>query len=214
MMPTIDELQNNPEYKLIKELPHAKITGFVLSYIKKKNSVMNAFYIFHAMLIAVLLYFLIKNIIFPLYSWGSILWAAGIALISVFTIIIPVHEGIHAIIYKMLGAKNIRFGADFKNMIFYATADKYVTKRNKFIIVALAPFIFVIMGCTVYALIVGQHAIYFSLIFMILHGMMCIGDFALLSFYAENKEKIIYTFDDTRNKISYFYQFKQSMSNA
>ncbi len=55
-------------------------------------------------------------------------------MITGFTIIIPVHEGIHAIVYKMLGAKNIRFGADVKKMIFYATADKYVTTRKKFII--------------------------------------------------------------------------------
>jgi hypothetical protein len=214
MTPTLDELKNNPDYTLIKELPHTQITEFVFNYIKKKNSVMNSFYIFHSILFVFLLYFLIQNIINSLYPWNHIFWAFVIALVTGFTIIIPLHEGIHAIIFKLLGAKNIRFGADVKKMIFYATADKYVTNRKKFILVALAPFTAIIIGCTLYAFIVGRHAIFFALFFMIIHGMMCIGDFALMSFYAENKGKKIYTFDDTQNKISYFYQYTGSVPRS
>jgi hypothetical protein len=34
---------------------------------------------------------------------------------------------------------------------------------------------------------------------------MCAGDFALLSYFEFHRDKELYTFDDVRNKTSYFY---------
>jgi hypothetical protein len=41
------------------------------------------------------------------------------------------------------------------------------------------------------------------------HTTMCIGDFALMSYYDVNKDKEIYTFDDVKSRISYFYYKKK-----
>jgi hypothetical protein len=106
-----------------------------------------------------------------------------------------------------LGAKNIRFGADIKNMVFYATAHKYVTPAFKFIPVALSPFLLILVGCIYFAIYGGAGVLFFSFTLIIVHGTMCVGDFSLISFYAEHSHKIIYTFDDTENKVSYFYEY-------
>ena len=40
---------------------------------------------------------------------------------------------------------------------------------------------------------------------MFFHATMCAGDFALLNYFEFHREKELYTFDDVKNKTSYFY---------
>ena len=49
-----------------------------------------------------------------------------IRLAGFLVIVLPAHEAIHGITYKLLGAPSISFHADWKRMFFFAAADRFV----------------------------------------------------------------------------------------
>ena len=126
-------------------------------------------------------------------------------LIISLTIIIPFHELIHALSYFLVGARKIRFGAVLKHFAFYAVAEDFVANRNAFIFLALSPFILVSLLCLAGFIFVHGYASYTYISVLFFHATMCAGDFALLSYFEFHGNKELYTFDDVKNKISYFY---------
>ncbi len=130
-------------------------------------------------------------------------------LIISFSIIIPVHEIVHGIMYVLLGAKKILFGAELKQFAFYAVADEFVTGRTGFYILAISPFLVISLLSLAGFIFVRGVASYTYISMLFFHTTMCIGDFALMSYYDINKDKEIYTFDDVKSRISYFYYKKK-----
>jgi hypothetical protein len=68
------------------------------------------------------------------------------------SIVIPLHEGLHALFFRLFGGK-VRFGATLKTRlgpVFWATSDKLFPKRQ-FRIIALAPQVLTLI-CIVIAL--------------------------------------------------------------
>ncbi|MGJ8868839.1 hypothetical protein, partial [Salmonella enterica] len=45
-------------------------------------------------------------------------------------LLIPIHEGLHGIAYKMCGAPTVTFAANWKKLYFMAIADKFTIGRN------------------------------------------------------------------------------------
>ncbi|MBA7557467.1 hypothetical protein ES705_50224 [subsurface metagenome] len=122
-------------------------------------------------------------------------------LIASLTIIIPAHELIHAIGYLLLGARKIRFGAAIKHFAFYAVADDFVANRRGFIFLAISPFVVVSLLMLSGFLFVQGYASYTYISAMFFHAT----DFAMISYFEYHRDKEVYTFDDVKNKTSYFY---------
>jgi len=129
-------------------------------------------------------------------------------LLISFTIVIPVHEAIHGLAYFLLGARKIRFGAKLKQFAFYSVAEDFVTTRTAFYILALSPFIILSVANLFGFFWVRGIAGYTYLSILFFHSTMCAGDFALMSYYEVHRNKELYTFDDVKNRISYFYYRK------
>jgi hypothetical protein len=60
---------------------------------------------------------------------------AGILLTLVF------HELTHGLVMQMFGARP-RYGVIWKGLMFYATSPGFAFRRNDYIVIALAPFVF------------------------------------------------------------------------
>ena len=71
---------------------------------------------------------------FGLSEIGSVL--AGIVLTLV------LHELTHGWVMQMFGARP-KYGIIWKGMMFYATSPGYAYHRNNFVVIALAPFVFI-----------------------------------------------------------------------
>jgi hypothetical protein len=209
-MISIEDLWNSEKYNPLKTLRYQEIVEFVFENIKLKNSATRWYFIYNfftlALLILAAIYgpnsggHLFKNIS------RSLLWGA----LSGSIFIIPVHEIIHGISYLLQGAPKIHFGADFKQMIFYVASDKYIIDRKKFYIVALSPFILINL-ITLFVAIINPQWIIFSLCFLLFHNIMCIGDFAMVSFFLKHRDKELYTYDDHNEKISYIFEKRRDV---
>lgn len=200
----------NPEeltangYELLDELGHLDIIPFVQRYLKMKTYYTVLYIAFNLLgFLMILLYFWLN------YRAGEISISDGLMYISIgiglsFTLI-PIHEYIHALAYKLMGAKNTSYDANLKKFYFMAMADKFVASKNEFLFVALAPFTVISLFVLIPVLFVPASAALILLGIFLTHTAFCSGDFGLLSYFNYHKDKEIVTYDDKTNRISYFY---------
>ncbi len=205
MRHTIDQIRKDPSFRLLDKLPHDNIVEFATEYIRKPTRSMTSY--------------LIVMVLFFVFQWSAYIYGVVVSemnavsllkqflygLIISMTIVIPVHEFIHAMGYLLLGARKIRFGAAWRHFAFYAVADDFVVNRSGLIFLAISPFIIVSLLNLAGFIFVSGYASYTYISVMFFHATMCAGDFALLSYFEYHRDKELYTFDDVKNKISYFY---------
>jgi hypothetical protein len=119
-------------------------------------------------------------------------------------LVIPLHEWLHGIAYKMMGAPKVDYRANWKKLVFYAAADGYTAGYKEFRFVALLPFsVISILGLTVMVWSGFEWAVLmFGLILS--HVACCGGDFGLLSYMYEHKDRGIVTLDDMAKKETLF----------
>ncbi len=203
---TTEQLENDPLFRQVNRLGYDAILQFVWANIRERN-ISTAFYLFINLLYLI---FLGGIVITGLFSHG---YHAGPVFTSLFWgviagsfAIIPIHEGFHGLAYKLIGAPVIRFGADLKQMLFYVAADRYVTGRRGFYFVALTPFFGINFIAIFIAFFLNGYWHIFLTTFLLFHNIMCIGDFAMVSFFLKHRGKELYTFDDHKNRISYIYE--------
>ena len=205
MRHSIEDIRSDPSFRLLDKLHYDQIVEFATEYIRKRT---------RSMIVYVLII-----IVFFVLQWSAFAYGIAVSnmntvsllkqflygLIISLTIIIPLHELIHAIVYFILGARKIRFGAALKHFAFYAVADDFVASRAGFIFLALSPFVVVSLLNLSGFIFVSGYASYTYISVLFFHATMCAGDFALLSYFEYHRDKELYTFDDVKNKTSYFY---------
>ncbi len=195
----------NHNREIIAELPYDNLIPFLRPHLKPR-------------LIWGFWYW-VANVI-PLAALIIISWTHSITLdsfltnvglgFSMFFVLLPIHELIHAAAYKIVGAPNVGFGADFKKLVFYAVADQFMIDRKKFMFVALAPFVVI---STALIVLFSLSSFPSNLIFLsaiILHTGGCFGDFALVSFMHQHRDKNIFTMDDVKEKKAYFFNVAEN----
>ncbi len=212
MRHTVDHIKNDTSFQLLDKLHYDDIVEFATEYVRKKTRSMT--------------FYLVIIVIFFILQWSAFLYGIFVShmnivsllkqflygLIISLTIVIPLHELIHAFGYLLLGARKIRFGAVLKHFAFYAVADNFVANRNAFIFLALSPFVIVSLLNLAGFIFVHGYASYTYISVLFFHATMCAGDFALLSYFEFHRDKELYTFDDVGNKTSYFYYKKSEVS--
>ncbi len=197
----VDELQN-AGYEPFATLYLSDIAGFIKPYLSKKNIYVYSYYA--ASGIPLILFMAMMGFVLAKNQGVANFFSNFFLGFSFAFLLLPLHEYIHGLAYRYVGAKNISYGADWKKFVFYAVADKFVANYQEFKIVALAPFMVItFLGIVLFFVLPADWK--YSMVGMIfLHSAFCGGDFGLLSFFKENIDKEIVTYDDVPNKISYF----------
>lgn len=186
-------------YTLQSILTHSEIGDFIKPYFFKRNPVMLFYGGFSISLLVISVYSLIKSGAFMDHLSD---FSLGIAL---FFLLVPIHELIHGFMYRKAGASNVSYKAEWKKLVFYAMADKFVTYKKPFLYIALAPFVVIssLLVLVIFLAPASQYFIWLGALFM--HSAGCSGDFALVSYFYTFWEKDPVTFDDVEMKVSYFY---------
>jgi hypothetical protein len=138
-------------------------------------------------------------------TWKKVMVQTISGILAGSLLIIPIHELLHGLAYRMLGARKIIFGADLEQMIFFVTTNCYPVSGKQVHLLTMTPFMIInliTIAATVYLFPGG---ILFSAFFLLSHNIMCIGDFAISGYVSSITGKV-YTFDEPEKKISYFYK--------
>lgn len=205
--PTIEDLKNKEQFELIAELSHEEIKEFVLQQLSHGGGMVRFFMVYQFLMIVVGIFFFTRSIVLAFQSTLQPLYYSLAALVFCFSLLIIIHELLHGIALKLIGAKNINFGGYFKKFIFYAEADQHVINRKQFTFIALTPLVVVKFVTLIGVLCILHHPAVFFLIFvMSAHSLFCAGDIGLLSIFFQYKNSEVYTFDVNAEKKSYYYR--------
>jgi len=202
--PDAERLENDPGFRKILELDFHEMIPFVLSNIRRPGLI----HLFYMALNAITLLFIV---IYAVWSVNAGRLNAGGVLVQFFTgmvagsfLVIPPHELLHGMAYKILGARKIRFGMDLQQFIFYVTADRFPISRRELAFLALTPFVIINIVTLSVTAFWATPLMLFSASLLLFHNIMCIGDFAMISFAFSQKGEL-YSFDDIEKKRSYFF---------
>jgi len=202
----IQDLQDQSRFRLLKVLQYDDIVEFVFENIKIKNHTTSFYYFINFIVLASIIGFSVAGFRNDLFIFRHYVKFFLLGFISGSVFIIPIHEVLHGIAYKINGAPKIVFGYDLKQGIFYVAANNYVAGRKQFAIVALSPFLVINIAAFLLMSFLTPYFFIMLLFLLFFHNMMCIGDFAMLSFFRENKDKELYTYDNHKEKTSYIYE--------
>ena len=204
---TVNELISNPDYKLLDELRHDEMKNFILSEVEKQPPYARILNMYQ---IAGLLAFVIGGFraFMPFFTNRETiyLWWLFAGIVFTFTVLILIHELIHAAAYRFVGARKLSFGMNLRKFIFYVLADGQVLNFKHFQIVALAPAVLVsVLSLLGMAVFYTHPAFYFFIPVFGLHSIFCGGDFGLLCYFQNRNDKKIMTFDVKSEAKTYFY---------
>lgn len=202
----VDEL-NNHQYFLEDKLIHSELQIFINEKIKPKKKWF--YYLYLISLIcssAIASYTITKFFISEELSINYIFMYIFLGIITSM-VLIPIHEMIHYLAYKMKGAKSVTFIANFKKVNFATIADKFVTNLNEFSFIALSPFFIILIATLLSFPFLSPGFQLTAMVSLFIHNIFCIGDLTLLNYMASNKGMV--TYDDKEKGETYFYKKQQ-----
>ena len=196
---------NDPTYSQVEILAYDEVVPFVFKNIKQFNTSTIIFYASNAVFLIFLLMYVLNSLFNGEYSLWHLLYSGLLGFIVFPILLVPLHEILHAAVYKLIGAARIKIGMSLSQYLFYVTADKFVAGFYEMIFVALVPFVLISSLLVYLFLTLDSNMSTALLMSLFAHGTMCIGDFAVLSFFFENGRSKLLTFDLHEEKTAYFY---------
>lgn len=206
---TVEELRGDGRFECWLVLRHDELLPFVQEEFSRRSFILRFYILLNILLLLLMLVLGAWQAHQGLITAGAIIRYSTLGLALALTVLVPVHEAIHGLAYKLVGAPRVQFGADIRKFIFYALADHFVVGRPAFRLVALAPFAaisFCVLCCIFFVPLTYQ---WLLLGVLLMHTGACAGDFAMLSFFRRYRDKEIYTYDDVPNRVSYFFRRKE-----
>lgn len=198
----VEELEK-AGFQIQDELDHTDILPLVQRMLKEPVWFARAYWALNIFLLCALItsgFWLSNHNI----ATGERLMFACFTGIALSLLLMPIHEVIHGLAYKLVGAPKVSYHAHWKQLIFMAVAHQFVANRREFTLVALAPFV-VISICLLAGALVFKNLYSFAFLSMCLaHASMCSGDFALLAYFQKHADKELVTYDDQYLKKSWF----------
>lgn len=191
-------------FALEARLQHNELVNFILPWLSLKHRVIRLFLVMNLFFLLMLIISIVYYLIQDNSSWGKMFTHAayGFAL----TIpLIPLHEFIHGMAYKYCGAPKVTYKANWRKMYFMAMADQFITGRNAFFLIGLAPFILINLRLLILAYLLEPLQAIMLLSCLVVHSGMCAGDFALISFFDSARNLEVVTFDDVAGQETFFY---------
>ena len=193
------------ERALIKEIRHEDFKEFMKEEIARDGFYKRAYSI--SLMLTGLAFFvafgfgiaqaiLKERLLYPLQLLAGLLFC--------FTLLIVVHELLHGIAYKLMGAKQVYFGAMLSQLIFYAGSDQEKFNGKQFRFIAIAPFVSILTAGLLSLLLLPQYFL-FILTVLFAHSFFCVGDFAVLNFMQQYDLDEICTYDSRSEGKTYYY---------
>jgi hypothetical protein len=202
-VPSPEALLTSPErYALIENIDHAAIMGPINTYLKKLTPITIGYGV------VVLAGFVAWFVAMVNGMSQSGLWPAVQPFLGLFIgafVLIPVHELIHIIAYRLCGARQATMQFDPKTLVALAVADRFVATGRQFYVIAAAPSVVLCGLCVLVALLVPSVA-FVCIGAFAAHAMAALGDWALFNLAWLNRDAEVYTFDDVAARRTYFFR--------
>ena len=200
MRPTPENLADSSQFVLIGEIAHEDIIPSIQAYLRLPSPVRTAYWLVNALILGSIctLWYATKT---PLIQSLPNL-CSGMAL--GYILILPVHEWVHALTYRWLGAGEVKVVYRWRNMTAYCVADRFVVSMREFVGICLAPFVLVNAALVVAIAVVGG---FWPVLWgmLLLHVGACSGDIAFVNLAWIHRGEQVSTYDDVAKARSFFF---------
>ena len=120
------------------------------------------------------------------WSWSTyflrdVLGPIGIGVVGMLALV-PLHEWIHGVAYRAVGAPVVVYGAAWKRLIFHASAPHFVASAGRLGFVAMAPFVALSAAMVTLCLVTEGPLRLGVAVALLMHTQGCSGDFCMLNF--------------------------------
>jgi hypothetical protein len=204
--PSIQDLNDPGQFELIAAVDQHRIKDFVLQQIMTDKKIVPVYMVYQTLFFLTAIFFLTRAIILGYRGNWMYLLVTALSIIFCFTLLVVIHESLHAIALKLSGAPKVTISGFWRKFIFFAEADQFVLGKNAFLFVALTPLVLVQI-VTVIGIIIWFHQplLYFFLMVMTIHSFFCSGDMALVTLFYRFPGRKIFTYDNHSEKRSYYF---------
>jgi hypothetical protein len=209
-IPEAEKLKNDESFHQIMELDFDDMIPFVLSNIRKKGLYSRIYMTVNIITLAMLVFLMFYGLMQGWLSWMKLIKHFIIGVFAGSILVIPFHELIHGLAYRILGARKIKFGADLQQLIFFVTADRFPVTGGELYFLALLPFAVINTLILAVAIFWIPELIILFGFFLLAHNIMCIGDFAIVN-YARNEAGEVFSYDEIEKRKSYFYKKEDAL---
>jgi hypothetical protein len=211
--PLVQELNDPEKFELIASVDQDHIKDFVLEQVMSDKKIIPLYMVYQTLFSLMGLFFLTRAIILAFRGNFTYLLVTAASIIFSFTVLVAIHELLHALALKLSGASKVTISGNWRKFIFFAEADNFVLGKETFLFVALTPLVFVQI-VTLIGIVIWFDVpfLYFFLIVMTIHSFFCSGDVALITLFYRYPGRKIYTYDNHSEKKSIY--FKQRIDNC
>ena len=186
-------------YEEHARLAHQELIVFVKDYFFRNNFIILFYWLFNIIIVVSGIYLIFSS---PAVGIRFEKLLLGIAA---FFLLIPVHELIHGLGYKLAGAPKVSYKAVWRQMVFYAMADQFVARKKAFILLAIAPFL-LLNSLLIYLFFsIPEPYSWIAYGALLMHTAGCSGDFALMSYFITYWDKDPVTYDIVDGGVTFFY---------
>ncbi len=201
--PTIEELEDSSKYSKELTLQYSNIAHFVVDRLLTASLPMILLWLvlFAATVMSVVLW---PGLIFKLQE-PQIIKGLLTGTVLIPLLLVPLHEGLHLVPYRLAGARDIRLGYDLRQGIIYITAHRFVIGKRLLSFVAMTPFAIVTAGLIISIALCPVWWQWVLSVSLFVHTTMCAGDAAMLTYTNSFNGQEVFTWDDADLMEAYFY---------
>jgi hypothetical protein len=203
--PSVEQLHSGAGFELLLTMDFQDMIPFVFTQIRRRGLMSLLYILVNLLMAACILFFLIRGLFSGMLTGKIILMQLVSGFLAGSILVIPVHELIHGLAYRILGARKIHFGADLRQFIFFVTADRHPVSGIQIIFLALLPFALINLMVIAITFILLPPYTLFGASFLLFHNLMCIGDFAISNFVKLHQMRKVYSYDVVKERKSYFF---------
>jgi hypothetical protein len=203
--PTAEQLEQGGDYELVDSVRHESVHAWIRPHLFTLAGVSGAYW---GLNLAVLAFVLL------IWRTGGLTLSGGFPILCIgmvlgYVVLLPLHEHIHAVAYRTVGAREVRVRYDHRRLTALCVAPSQVLVTREFIMVCLAPLVVLnpLLAIATLLVPVGAPALAVAGA-LLLHTGACSGDVAFVHYVWSRRSQRLLTFDDRQQPVSYFYRAK------
>ena len=132
--------------------------------------------------------------------FGDIVLPFGLGCVGMLAIVVP-HELLHGLAYRLAGAQRVVYGAEWRSLMFHASAPEFVLSAQTLYAVALLPMAVLSPICLAGLLLLSGWWWWVVLGVLLMHTQGCVGDVAIVSYFVRQVRPSDWvTYDDAETQ--------------
>ena len=196
MSDTLDRLRAQG-YRVEERWYTSDVMGFVRRELSRPRWPLRLAFGALGLTLAYLAYRFVTDVLAGANWFSGALVPFGCGVLAVVPIVVP-HELLHGLGFKLLGAPRVVYGAEWRLLVFHASAPGHALTPRQMDAVALAPFLVLTPGLLAWALLAPGGWAYAGIGALLMHTQGCLGDFAMVNYFARTRDwgGEVLTFDE------------------